>query len=355
MKKINFLFKITIPILFFFSFNCIWSQVNIELLDNVQSKNKIVSYYPDMPQRLIAIGDIHGDANAIKELLIHLRLINSDLKWIGGSAYVVILGDILDRGTNSRFVIDLLMRLEVEAESQNGKVISLLGNHELLVLSGDYSFFHKKDAENYRGLFTHIDSNMSYEWILKLAFQKDSIYGEWINKRPTMVRIKDKVFVHGGIESWISNYRISDINFAVSNILKYHQGYHVSLDAYMGWVTSDSGPLWTRKLAQGKMSETFFNYYLDQALDGEINQLIVGHTRVEAPGPSPYYGKRLILTDASLSDAFGQNDLTAIEWINNQIHVKTFKRSSLPGSLIPDDLKFNPETDAVYFNEFIEY
>ena len=41
-------------------------------------------------------------------------------------------GDYLDRGTDIRQVLDLLMRLEREAKSAGGQVIALLGNHELM-------------------------------------------------------------------------------------------------------------------------------------------------------------------------------------------------------------------------------
>ena len=74
------------------------------------------------------IGDIHADIDALKRILIGLNLVDKDLKWIGGEAELVTLGDHLDRGPNSRPVLDLLMRLETESKQMGGKVTNLIEN-----------------------------------------------------------------------------------------------------------------------------------------------------------------------------------------------------------------------------------
>ena len=74
-----------------------------------------------MPQRTIAIGDIHGCAAALKAELAAIRPCEQDT--------IVALGDYVDRGPDSRGVIDCLIALVDRCE-----VVPLLGNHELMML-----------------------------------------------------------------------------------------------------------------------------------------------------------------------------------------------------------------------------
>ena len=71
--------------------------------------------------RTIAIGDIHGCLTSLVALVKHAGITRDDT--------IVTLGDYVDRGPDSRGVIDYLLRLRREQ-----RVVSLLGNHELLML-----------------------------------------------------------------------------------------------------------------------------------------------------------------------------------------------------------------------------
>ncbi|MFT5527036.1 MAG: serine/threonine protein phosphatase 1 [Pirellulaceae bacterium] len=75
----------------------------------------------DLLGRTIAIGDIHGCATALETLIEKLAPTEADC--------VITLGDYVDRGPESRRVVDLLLDLETRCE-----LIALLGNHELLML-----------------------------------------------------------------------------------------------------------------------------------------------------------------------------------------------------------------------------
>jgi serine/threonine protein phosphatase 1 len=70
---------------------------------------------------VIAIGDIHGDSAALAQLLDDIRPTEHDT--------LVILGDVIDRGPDSRGVIERLMDLE-----RCCKLILLMGNHEEMLL-----------------------------------------------------------------------------------------------------------------------------------------------------------------------------------------------------------------------------
>lgn len=73
--------------------------------------------------RTIAIGDIHGCAAALCTLLDEIQPTERDT--------IVTLGDYVDRGPNSRGVIDRLLQL-----SGRCRLVPLIGNHEVMMLDG---------------------------------------------------------------------------------------------------------------------------------------------------------------------------------------------------------------------------
>src|SRR5262245_39567688 len=83
-------------------------------------------------QRVVAFGDVHGAADDLIGLLRAASVIDADLRWSAGASHVVSLGDLLDRGAQSREVMDLLMRLEDEAAAAGGALHVVLGNHEAM-------------------------------------------------------------------------------------------------------------------------------------------------------------------------------------------------------------------------------
>jgi serine/threonine protein phosphatase 1 len=74
-----------------------------------------------MPPRTIAIGDIHGCAAALDALLTAIQPGDDDT--------LVTLGDCVDRGPDSKMVLDRLIEL-----TQSTRLVPLLGNHEVMML-----------------------------------------------------------------------------------------------------------------------------------------------------------------------------------------------------------------------------
>lgn len=77
-----------------------------------------------MIRKYIAIGDIHGKLNLLQKL--EAKLETEDL-----NATVVFLGDYVDRGPNSKEVIDFIMNKNT---FQKRERIFLLGNHESMFM-----------------------------------------------------------------------------------------------------------------------------------------------------------------------------------------------------------------------------
>jgi serine/threonine protein phosphatase 1 len=75
-----------------------------------------------MPPRVIAIGDIHGCASALRALVDVIAPQPADT--------IITLGDCVDRGPDSRDVVEQLLELRERCH-----LVPLLGNHEEMMLT----------------------------------------------------------------------------------------------------------------------------------------------------------------------------------------------------------------------------
>src|SRR3990170_4361718 len=94
------------------------------------------------PQRVVAVGDLHGDYQAWIEIASRAGLIDRRARWAGGSAVLVQTGDITDRGPDSLKIIRHLMRLQGQARRSGGRVVVVLGNHEAMNMTDDLRYVH---------------------------------------------------------------------------------------------------------------------------------------------------------------------------------------------------------------------
>jgi serine/threonine protein phosphatase 1 len=96
-----------------------------------------------MGQRIYAIGDIHGRRDLLDDLLA--RIDADDAARAPVQTQIIFLGDLIDRGSDSRGVIERLIQLH----EASGNVRLLTGNHEELLIrvyEGDKratSLFHR--------------------------------------------------------------------------------------------------------------------------------------------------------------------------------------------------------------------
>ena len=101
----------------------------------------------------MAIGDVHGALPEFESILKETGLVDAKRGpgggWAGGRTVLVQLGDVVDRGPKTRACLDWLMALEKSAEKQKGKVIALLGNHEVMAMSGDLRYVSPEDYQSF--------------------------------------------------------------------------------------------------------------------------------------------------------------------------------------------------------------
>ncbi|KAG1672129.1 hypothetical protein FOA52_001717 [Chlamydomonas sp. UWO 241] len=91
-------------------------------------------------ERVIAIGDLHGDFRKTWRAFRLAGLIDERGRWSGGSAVCVQVGDVLDRGDQELQIFYFLERLQVEADAHGGKLYVLNGNHETMNVSTNHRY-----------------------------------------------------------------------------------------------------------------------------------------------------------------------------------------------------------------------
>lgn len=100
-----------------------------------------------VPLRTVVLGDLHGSLKAFRTILLRAGLIEGD-SWRGGHSILVQLGDVIDRGPDSVKTYEFLADLQVRARKGKGRVVRLLGNHEVSLLEGIYDLTDFPDPES---------------------------------------------------------------------------------------------------------------------------------------------------------------------------------------------------------------
>jgi len=255
------------------------------------------------------VGDVHGAYDGFVAILRAAGLLDGRDRWIGGRTVLVQTGDVLDRGPDSRRALDLLKRLERDADRAGGKVYALLGNHEVMRLVGDwryvsageYAAFRNGDSEELRDRAYQIAAGNAAQQARRdgkpydaaafrarfvneiplgslemgQAFGPRGEYGRWLRKHDTIIRINGIVFLHGGVSPSAAAMGCEAINATVRREIA---GPPPSAETAASlFASSDTGPVWYRGLAQEP--ETAFAPTLTSVL-GQLGAraIVVGHT-----------------------------------------------------------------------------
>ncbi len=305
-------------------------------------------------QKIVAVGDLHGDYDSFKEILIGTGLIDKDdLHWTGGKTHLVQIGDVMDRGDYAKEILELLMRLETEAEQAGGKVHFLLGNHEEMNITGialenkDYvtlkqfkdflpeSYKEKEETtfkEDYEKLSKirkpelTLEQTINNHWETErgkaIADQKyrasekyisnfNEKYGKWLVQHNVVIKIDDIIFAHGGINEKFSSWKLEDINDrARLELNSYIKGPRMNSED-LQVVYQPNGPLWYRRLSLPRPNEGYL--YLKPVVDTILKNLgarymVVAHTPllIRTKADMTRFGGRIWIIDTGISYVYRQ-------------------------------------------------
>ena len=245
------------------------------------------SMAPDLPaptaQTVIALGDLHADLDNAEAAMRMVGVLDADGHWAAGPATFVQTGDVTDRGPDSKPIMALLRRLQAEATAAGGRVVPLLGNHEVMNMQGDLRYVDPGDVEAYGG-----------EVQRKAAFGPAGEDGRWLRSLDAVARVGDTIFVHGGVSPEAAALGLPTMNDAV----------RTGIDTAQKPPLGTDGPLWYRGYAQDPESEACPR--LAAALKAlGARRMVVGHTTQGSGQVLSRCEGRLAVIDTGIADHYG--------------------------------------------------
>lgn len=257
---------------------------------------EVYSLKPDFEPRfsgvdsIVIISDIHGRYDFYIDILKAHKVIDDSLNWSFGKGHLVVVGDVFDRGEKVTEVLWHLFGLEKQASRAGGKLHLLLGNHEMLLFSGNRMYNNPKYSEVEDMTFTDYRD----------LFSGSSVLGAWLRSKPVIMYMNDILFVHGGIsiQTVRRNLDIGQIN------RKFH-------DQVLNTELSVAGDIEERKFLNNDLGPIWYRGYFTDAVFCELKMdsilghfgakhIVVGHTQCEEI--NSLFGDKVLGIDTSIQD-----------------------------------------------------
>jgi hypothetical protein len=298
------------------------------------SPHKIDDYHWDQVDRVVAIGDLHGDYGHYLKSLEAAGIINARGQWIGGETHLVQLGDIPDRGDDTLKIIAHLKKLVDEARKKGGWVHTLLGNHEAMntygdlryVSAGDFAASAGRDAKKWRDAyfekvladikardperFASLPEDFRETWNASHPlgwvehqrswnpkWNPEGEYYAWALQDQVAIQINDLVFLHGGISGAYCQNSLASLTEMARAALRQGDPATPSL------LTDQNGPLWYRGLAgvEPVAAPETVRATLEHL---GAHHIVIGHTPTHG-AIWPRYSGQVIQVDTGMSAFYG--------------------------------------------------
>ncbi len=248
---------------------------------------------------IYVFGDIHGDydvAISMFKLSKTIDIIDNSIKWIGGDAIIVQIGDQIDgcrpsnnlkcedndkNNSNDIKVLNLFTYINTLAQKDGGLVISLLGNHEIMNVQGNINYVSKNDL-------LLLDNNISIAKQKRIdLFKQGNKYAKILAcTRQSCVIIGSHLFVHAGIIDKLISYfeknKITDLHQINIYIKLWLLGLNPNVDLSVILNDTNMSPFWIRDLGLLHSNLNLDNEkcnIINKTLSFyQINDIVIGHT-----------------------------------------------------------------------------
>lgn len=258
-----------------------------EQLKNEKSEYKKVS-------KQFVVSDIEGNFKYFRKLLQANGVIDSNYNWTFGDGHLVLTGDFFDRGMQVTEVLWLIYSLEDKAIAAGGYVHFILGNHEIMNMSGDIRYVHPKYKDNASLL------EIRYEDF----YGENSELGRWLRTKNIAEKVGDILYTHAGISAELNRMSISLQELNELARPWYPDSSFQYTDIRLNTIFTDAGPFWYR--GYYKNPSKTVEQQVDSTLDKfRVKYIATGHT-VVADTISVWYKGRLFNTDVHHSSGHSE-------------------------------------------------
>ncbi|XP_075485670.1 shewanella-like protein phosphatase 2 [Primulina tabacum] len=352
--------------------------------------NPLQTVFPQ-PSRLIAIGDLHGDLIKSKQALRLAGLIDPGDRWSGGSATVIQVGDIFDRGGDEIKLLYFFEKLKREAAKTGGLVITMNGNHEIMNVDGDFRYVTREGLEEFKNwamwqcvgnVMKKMCSGVDENFVIKDLFDgvpcefrnikpelltgvrarvaavrpNGLIANRFLSKNQTVVVVGDSVFAHGGLLRKHVSYGLERVNKDVRDWIR---GAKEKVSNQL--VRGRNSIVWLRNFSNelAKDCDCSMLEHVLETIPG-AKRMIMGHT-IQSGGINAICGNRAIRIDVGMSWGCGNGLPEVLEitensevriLTSNPLYLKGYGASLPPnekdgiGSLIPEQRVRQIEVNA---------
>ena len=354
-----------------YDFKNIWKNVCSVYYDDVIDEQPSILPKVD---RIIVLGDIHGDWNMMQDSLKLAKVIDDKGNWIGGKTVVVQVGDQIDRCRYSNGgptcdkkeatpfdephdwkILQYFTKLHNQAIKDGGAVYSLLGNHELMNVEQDFryvSYQGYREFDNFKKSDGSVikDGDEARHW----AFKPGNHVSEFLAcTRQVILVIGSNLFVHAGVLPKLAKkYGVKSINKIMS---LYLLDKIKTTSKYSDIFKMSDSPLWTR--AYGNIGMDKYARSVPQMNDEttkskcntlfnpvkkiyKVHRMFVGHTPL-FNGIGDICDGQVWLTDFGLSKAFDKFDFNAKSFSESSEYKRHGSRSVQVLEILNDGEKIN--------------
>ena len=208
-------------------------------------RNQISATKKRQPRRIIAVGDTHGDSEALVRALRLANIVDeSGMAWIGGTTAVVQIGDLLNKSEQrDKNTLTYIAHIEKKARDAGGSVIVTVGDHDL--------------------------HNAPKLW-------KSTRLNEPFPKWMRALHIADRtLFVHGSLSRSVFH----GIGGNVTRLDEEATSWLAGKGVKPPWIDRGDGPVWSRLYSDNGSDEHPACEELSQLLDElDVDRMVVGHT-----------------------------------------------------------------------------
>lgn len=236
---------------------------------------------PLPPGPLDIVGDIHGELQALQDLLRHLGYDEAGRH--PQSRSLVFVGDFVDRGPDSPGVVQLVQRLV-----EGGNACAIAGNHEINLLRHDAKdgagwFFDERVAS---------DSTKYRQFVRATNTLQRARIETFLNSLPLGLEREDLRVIHA---AWnapdIAKARTMALGSARAEYDRWEQqAAHVAAEMRIAERMAQEKHIWPHSLEDGERCPPFLQAHCDNELNKAlINPLKVLTTGLERQTPEPFF------------------------------------------------------------------